>query len=85
MWPNLPHWKHRPSLLSFFLSVSDQVLETQEYVGESTSIGTVTTLQGRSITRTDEALERSSGMTLSRADLVLSVRMRSVQQRKATP
>src|SRR6266404_5461756 len=31
----------------------------------------VTTLQSRPITRTDEALERSSGMTLSRADLVL--------------
>ena len=31
----------------------------------------VTTLQGRLVTRTVEALERSSGMTLSRADLVL--------------
>jgi len=30
----------------------------------------VTTLQSRLITRTGEALERSSGMTLSRADLV---------------
>ncbi len=32
-----------------------------------------------------EALERSSGMTLSRMDLVLSVHVRSVQQRKVAP
>ncbi len=46
---------------------------------------TVTTLQGRLITRLGEALERSSGMTLSRADLVLSGCVRSVQQRKVIP
>ncbi len=34
---------------------------------------TVTTLQGRLVTSLDEALEQSSGMTLSRVDLVLSV------------
>ncbi len=45
----------------------------------------VTTLQGRLITRLSEVLERSSGMTLSRLDLVLSGRVRSVQQRKAIP
>src|SRR6266478_2246166 len=32
-----------------------------------------------------EALERSSGMTLSHVDLVLSVRVRSVWRRKVTP
>src|SRR6266446_9350141 len=45
----------------------------------------VTTLQGRLITRLDEALERSSGMTLSRADLALSDIVRGVRQRKVTP
>src|SRR6266446_688162 len=46
----------------------------------------VTTLQGRLATRLSEALERSSGMTLRRASLVL-VRclVRSVRQRKVTP
>ncbi len=43
------------------------------------------TLQGRLVTSLCEALERSSGMTLSCMDLVLSVRVRSVQQRKVTP
>ncbi len=45
----------------------------------------VTTLQGRLVTRLGEALERSSGMTLSRKDSVLSDRVRSVRQRKAIP
>ncbi len=45
----------------------------------------VTTLQGHLMTRLGEALERSSGMTLSRADLVLSGFMRSVQQCKVIP
>ncbi len=43
------------------------------------------TLQGRLMTRVDEALVQSSGMTLSHEDLVLSVRVRSVQQRKVIP
>ncbi len=45
----------------------------------------VTTLQGRLVTSLCEALERSPGMTLSHMDLVLSVRVRSVQQRKVVP
>src|SRR6266478_757884 len=45
----------------------------------------VTTLQGRLTTRLSEVLERSSGMTLSRTDLVLSGCVRSVQQRKVVP
>ena len=40
------------------------------------------TLQGHLMTRVGEALERSSGMTLSRKDLVLSGYVRVVQQRK---
>ncbi len=45
----------------------------------------VTTLQGRLVTRLDEALGRSSGMTLSHMDLVLSGFVRSVRQRKVIP
>ena len=55
-----------------------------QFFRPSTLIG-VTTLQGHSVTRLGEALEQSSGMTLSRTSLVLSGRMRSVQQRKAIP
>src|SRR6266436_4186331 len=45
----------------------------------------VTTLQGRLMTSLWEALKQSSGMTLSRMDLVLSGRVRSVQQCKVIP
>src|SRR6266478_421314 len=68
---------------SLLLVTSMGVVMISSYVlGECSC---VTTLQGHPVTRTGEALERSSGMTLSRADLVLSVSMRSVQQRKVTP
>src|SRR6266446_9620736 len=46
----------------------------------------VTTPQGRLATRLSEALERSLGMTLRRASLVLiGCLVRSVRQRKVTP
>ncbi len=40
---------------------------------------------GSSSTRVGEVLERPSGMTLSREDLVLSVQVRSARRRKAIP
>ncbi len=52
---------------------------------EGQKVWLVTTLQGRLITRLSEALERSSGMTLSCMNLVLSGCVRSVQQCKVIP